>query len=78
MFPSRTPEGVQSGELRRFRSLQPLPAERGIHALQGVAACCQGTALDRVPSHRLRGAPASDPEHMPQLIKTDVCLLQEL
>lgn len=70
--------GNPAGKRRRFGSFLPLPSERGIHALQGVAACCQGTALDRVPSHRLRGTPAGDPWHMPRLIMTDVCLLQAL
>ena len=40
MLPFQSPEGDWSGERRRFRSLQLLPTERGIRALQGVVACC--------------------------------------
>lgn len=49
-FPFRTPERVRSSGPRRFRSLLPLPAERGIRALQGVAACCREMVCEQHPS----------------------------
>lgn len=69
-FPFRIPEGIRSGERFRFCTLQSLPFGHGIHALQGVATCCQRKVVfgpialpklrEVVRRHRVQGHPLAD------------------